>query len=147
MLLLHHAASFAAYSLMRKDGHRNLSRRERQIMDILYQRGRATGAEIHQALPDAPTYSAVRAKLRVLEEKGHVRHEEEALRYVYVPTMARDMARKSALRHMVSTFFAGSVEDTVAALLDLSAANLAPKDLDRISQMIEKARENDNDLD
>ncbi len=109
-------------------------------MDILYQRGRATGAEIHQALPDAPTYSAVRAKLRVLEEKGHVRHEEEALRYVYVPTVARDMARKSALRHMVSTFFAGSVEDTVAALLDLSASNLGTKDLERISQMIETAR-------
>ena len=117
-----------------------LSRRERQIMDILYQRGRATGAEIHQALPDAPTYSAVRAKLRVLEEKGHVRHEEEALRYVYLPTVARDMARKSALRHMVSTFFAGSVEETVAALLDLSAANLDAKDLERISRMIETAR-------
>src|ERR1017187_8704757 len=73
---------------MRKDGHRNLSRRERQIMDILYQRGRATGAEIHQALPDAPTYSAVRAKLRVLEEKGHVRHQEEELRYVYLPVVA-----------------------------------------------------------
>ena len=110
------------------------------MMDILYQRGRATAAEIHQALPDAPSYSAVRAKLRVLEEKGHVRHEEEALRYVYVPTMARDMARKSALRHMVSTFFAGSVEETVAALLDLSAANLAERDLERISQMIEAAR-------
>ena len=125
---------------MRKDGHRNLSRRERQIMDILYQRGRATGAEIHEALPDAPTYSAVRAKLRVLEEKGHVRHEEEALRYVYVPVVARDSARKSALRHIVSTFFEGSVEDTVAALLDLSSANLAKSDLDRISLMIEKAK-------
>ena len=109
-------------------------------MDILYQRGRATGAEIHAALPDAPTYSAVRAKLRVLEEKGHVRHEEEALRYVYLPVVARDSARKSALRHMVSTFFAGSVEDTVAALLDLSSANLASSDLERISKMIEQAR-------
>ena len=109
-------------------------------MDILYQRGRATGAEIHEALPDAPTYSAVRAKLRVLEEKGHVRHEEEALRYVYLPVVARESARKSALRHMVSTFFAGSVEDTVAALLDLSSANLKGSDLERISQMIEKAR-------
>jgi len=125
---------------MRKDGHRNLSRRERQIMDILYQRGRATAAEIHAALPDAPTYSAVRAKLRVLEEKGHVRHEEESLRYVYLPTVARDTARKSALRHMVSTFFAGSVEETVAALLDLSAANMDTKDLERISRMIETAR-------
>jgi predicted transcriptional regulator len=126
---------------MRKDGHRNLSRRERQIMDILYQRGRATAGEIHEALPDAPTYSAVRAKLRVLEEKGHVRHEEEALRYVYLPVVARESARKSALRHMVSTFFGGSVEDTVAALLDLSSANLTKSDLDRISRMIEKARE------
>ena len=125
---------------MRKDGHRNLSRRERQMMDILYQRGRATAAEIHQALPEPPSYSAVRAKLRVLEEKGHVRHEEEALRYVYLPTMARDTARRSALRHMVSTFFAGSVEETVAALLDISAADLSPKDLDRISNLIEQAR-------
>jgi BlaI family penicillinase repressor len=144
MLFLQHYAAFAASSktgrAMRKDGHRNLSRRERQIMDILYQRGRATGAEIHEALPDAPTYSAVRAKLRVLEEKGHVRHEEEALRYVYVPVVARDSARKSALRHIVSTFFQGSVEDTVAALLDLSSANLAKSDLDRISLMIEKAK-------
>jgi predicted transcriptional regulator len=78
---------------MRKDGHRNLSRRERQIMDILYQRGRASASEIHEALPEPPSYSAVRAKLRVLEEKGHVRHEEQALRYVYLPTLARDTAR------------------------------------------------------
>ena len=108
-------------------------------MDILYQRGRATGAEILGALPDAPTYSAVRAKLRVLEEKGHIRHEEEALRYVYLPVMARDTARKSALRHMVATFFAGSVEDTVAALLDLNAAKLEARDLERISRIIEGA--------
>src|SRR5450755_2661346 len=125
---------------MRKDGHRKLSRRERQIMDILYQRGRASGAEIHQALPDAPTYSAVRAKLRVLEEKGHVRHEEEALRYVYLPTVARDTARRSALRHMVSTFFEGSVEDAMAARLELSAARLKDEDLDRIAQLVEDAR-------
>src|SRR3954453_5538315 len=119
---------------MRKDGHRNLSRRERQMMDILYQKNRATAGEIHEALPDPPSYSAVRAKLRVLEEKGHVRHEEEALRYVYMPTVGLGRARKSALRHMVSTFFAGIVEDTVAALLDLSASNLGAKDLERISQ-------------
>jgi predicted transcriptional regulator len=128
---------------MRKDTHRNLSRRERQIMDILYQRGRASASEIHQALPDRPSYSAVRAKLRVLEEKGHVRHEEQALRYVYVPTLARDTARRSALRHVVSTFFEGSVEETVAALLDLSAANLSKQDLDRISNLIEVARRED----
>ena len=125
---------------MRKDGHRNLSRRERQIMDILYQRGRASASEIHQALPDAPTYSAVRAKLRVLEEKGHVRHEEEALRYVYLPTVARDSARRSALRHMVTTFFEGSVQEAVAALLDLSAARLSPEDLNRIARLVEDAR-------
>src|SRR6266498_819738 len=100
MLLLQQEAAFAPEKKA-KPAPPTLSRRERQIMDILYQRKRATAAEIHNALPDAPTYSAVRAKLRVLEEKGHIRHEEEALRYVYIPTVARDTARKSALRHMV----------------------------------------------
>src|SRR5262245_6075444 len=123
---------------MRKDGHRNLSRRERQIMDILYSRGRATASEILEALPDPPTYSAVRAKLRVLEEKGHVRHEEQSLRYVYLPVVARDAARKSAMRHLVSTFFGGSVEDAVAAMLDLSAANLSTEELDRIANLIQE---------
>jgi len=125
---------------MGQDGHRNFSRRERQIMDILYRRGRASAAEIHQALPDPPTYSAVRAKLRVLEEKGHVRHEAESLHYVYRPTMARENARRSALRHMVSTFFEGSVEQAVAALLDLSAPRLSPPDLERIAALIEQAK-------
>jgi predicted transcriptional regulator len=125
---------------MRKDGHRNLSRRERQMMDILYQRGRASASEIHAALPDPPSYSAVRAKLRVLEEKGHVRHEEESLHYVYLPTVARATARRSALRHMLSTFFEGSVEQAVAALLDLSVANLSEQDLERISSLIEEAK-------
>jgi BlaI family transcriptional regulator, penicillinase repressor len=129
---------------MRKDTHRNLSRRERQIMDILYQRGRASASEIHQGLPDAPTYSAVRAKLRVLEEKGHVRHEEEALHYVYLPTLPRETARRSALRHMVSTFFEGSAEEAIAALLDLSAADLSPKDLDRIQGIIDQAKKESN---
>jgi predicted transcriptional regulator len=126
---------------MRKDGHRNLSRRERQIMDILYRTGRASASEIHQALPDPPTYSAVRAKLRVLEEKGHVRHEEESLHYVYLPTVGRDTARRSALRHLLSTFFAGSVEQAVAAMLDLSAADLSPRELDRISELIKAAKQ------
>src|SRR5947199_1029613 len=125
---------------MKKDGHRNLSRRERQIMDILYQRGRATANEIMAALPDPPTYSAVRAKLRVLEEKGHVRHEEESLRYVYLPTVARETARRSALRHLVTTFFEGSVEQAVAALLDVSAANLDQHELDRIANLVEEAK-------
>jgi predicted transcriptional regulator len=125
---------------MRKDAHRNLSRRERQIMDILFQRGRASASEIHQALPDAPTYSAVRAKLRVLEEKGHVRHEEESLHYVYIPTVTRDSARRSALRHLVSTFFEGSAEDAIAALLDLSSADLNAADLDRIQSIVDQAK-------
>jgi len=126
--------------MTKKDTHRALSRRERQMMDILYQRGRASAAEIHQALPDPPTYSAVRAKLRVLEEKGHIRHEEESLHYVYLPTTPRETASRSALRHMVATFFEGSVEQTVAALLDLSSSNLAPADLERISRLIEEAK-------
>jgi len=125
---------------MPKDKHITLSRRERQMMDVLYARGRATAAEILAALPDPPTYSAVRAKLRVLEEKGHIRHEEEALRYVYLPTVPRDTARRSALRRIVSTFFDGSVEQAVAALLDLSAAELEPAELDRISQRIAEAK-------
>ncbi len=137
LLLLQHTA-------MRKEGHRNLSRRERQIMDILYRRGRASASEILEAMPDPPTYSAVRAKLRVLEEKGHVRHQEEALRYVYIPTVTRDAARRTALRHVLATFFEGSVEQAVAALLDLSAAGLSPRDLDRISGLIERARAESN---
>jgi predicted transcriptional regulator len=126
---------------MRKDGHRHLSRRERQIMDILYERSKASAGEIHQALPDPPSYSAVRAKLRVLEEKGHVRHQEEALRYVYLPTLPRETARRSALRHLVTTFFEGSVEQAVAALMDLSAARLSRQDLDRIQGIIDRAKE------
>jgi len=129
---------------MRKATHQNLSRRERQIMDILYQRNRATAAEIHRALPEAPTYSAVRAKLRVLEEKGHVRHEEESLRYVYLPTMPRETARRSALHHLISTFFEGSVEEAVAALLDLSVAKLGRSDLDRIQKIIDQAKKESN---
>jgi predicted transcriptional regulator len=109
-------------------------------MDILYRNSRATAAEIHRALPDPPSYSAVRAKLRVLEEKGHVRHEEEALRYVYVPTTPRETARQSALRHLISTFFEGSVERTVVTLLDLSAADLDAGSLDRIGKMIDQAK-------
>jgi predicted transcriptional regulator len=118
----------------------NLSRRERQIMDILYARERASGAEILAAMPDAPSYSALRAKLRVLEEKGYIKHEEESLRYVYRPVQPRDAARKGALRHMLTTFFGGSVEDAVAALLDLSSAKLSKDDLDRISRRIADAR-------
>jgi predicted transcriptional regulator len=89
---------------MKKTSHAALNRREREIMDILYREGRASAAKVHQALPDRPTYSAVRAKLRVMEEKGHIRHEQQALRYVYVPVVTRERARQSALRHLIETF-------------------------------------------
>src|SRR5262249_26091412 len=101
-----------------------LSRRERQIMDILYRRGRATAAEVLADLTGSPSYSTVRTQLRVLEEKGHVRHEEHGLRYVYAPAVPRRAARKSALRHLMDTFFDGSAEQVVAALLGGEASRL-----------------------
>lgn len=119
---------------------RQLSRRERQIMDILYRRGKASSAEVREAMEDAPSYSAVRAMLRVLEEKGHVRHQAEGLRYVFVPVVARDQAKKSAVRHLLNTFFNDSPEQIVAALLDVSSTRLTREELDRMAAMIEKAR-------
>jgi len=109
-------------------------------MDVLYRRGRATVSEVREQMPDAPSYSAVRAMLRVLEGKGHIRHEAEALRYVYLPTLPRERASHSALEHLLDTFFEGSTELAVAALLDGSATKLSPEELDRLSQLIEKAR-------
>ena len=117
-----------------------LSRRERQIMDILYRRGRATAAEVNQDLPGEPHYSTVRTQLRVLEEKGHVRHAEEGLRYVYMPAVPRRSARKSALKHLVDTFFDGSAEGAVAALLGGEGARLSDEELDRIADLIAKAK-------
>jgi BlaI family transcriptional regulator, penicillinase repressor len=117
-----------------------LSRRERQIMDVLHRMGQATAADIEAALPDAPSYSAVRAHLRTLEEKGHVRHEVEQLRYVYFPTVNPERARKSAVRHLVETFFGGSPADAVAALLDGKSAKLPKAELDRLAELIEEAR-------
>jgi predicted transcriptional regulator len=125
---------------MAKQPHRNLSRRERQIMDILYQRQQATAAEIHQLLPDRPTYSAVRAKLRVLEEKGHIRHEVQSARFIYRPVVPRDKAKESALRHLVSTFFDDSAEQAVVALLRLKPGGLTREKLDRLSTLIEEAK-------
>src|SRR5437588_3763533 len=101
-----------------------LSRRERQSMDILYQRGKSSAAEVREAMPDAPSYSAVRALLRVLEEKGHVRHQAEGLRYVYVPVVAREKAKRAAVKHVLDTFFKGAPEQIVAALLDVSSSSL-----------------------
>jgi BlaI family penicillinase repressor len=126
---------------MKKTQHQTLSRRERQIMDILYREGRATASEIHQALPDRPSYSAVRAKLRVLEEKGHVRHQEQALRYVYLPIVPHDKARQSALGHLLETFFDNSAEQAITALLNLKTSDLSREKLDRLSELIEKAKE------
>ena len=117
-----------------------LSRRERQIMDILYRRGRATAGEVMEQLPGDPSYSTVRTQLRVLEDKGHVRHEEEGLRYVYVPAVPRHAARKSALRHLVDTFFDGSAEQVVAAVLGGESARLTDEELNRIAAMVAKAR-------
>ena len=119
---------------------RALARRERQIMDILYRLGRATAGDVMAALSGHPNYSTVRTQLRVLEEKGHVRHEEEGLRYVYVPAVPRRAARKSALRHLVDTFFDGSVEQVVGALLGGEGARLSRNDLDRIAELVAKAR-------
>ena len=117
-----------------------LSRRERQIMDILYQRGKASASDVREAMEAAPGYSAVRAMLRVLEEKGHVKHQAEGLKYVYVPVVARDKAKRSAVKHVMETFFNGSAEQIVAALLDVSSTRLTREELDRMSLMIEAAR-------
>ena len=117
-----------------------LSRRERQIMDILYQRGKSSASEVLDAMPDPPGYSAVRAMLRVLEEKGHVRHQAEGLKYVYVPTVARDKAKRSAVKHLLDTFFKDAPEQVVAALLDVSSTRLTRAELDRMAEMIEKAK-------
>jgi predicted transcriptional regulator len=117
-----------------------LSRRERQIMDILYQRGKASVSEVREAMKDAPGYSAVRAMMGVLEEKGHARHQAEGLKYVYMPTVAREKAKRSAVKHLLDTFFAGEPDQIVAALLDVSATRLTREELDRMSEMIEEAK-------
>ena len=123
---------------MTKPAAHDLSRRERQIMDVIFQRGTATAAEVAEAIPDPPSYSAVRALLRILEEKGYLRHEQQGLRYVFIPTMRRDTARRSALKGVVKTFFNGSVENTVAALL--GQQKLSPEELDRLAELIARAR-------
>jgi len=120
--------------------HSVLTKRERQIMDVLYRLGRGTAGEILEALPGAPSYSTVRTQLRVLETKGHVRHDEHGLRYVYIPTVPRHSARKSALKHLVDTFFDGSTTKVVAALLGGEASRLTDDDLERIAELVENAR-------
>jgi len=125
---------------LRKQRLADLSRRERQIMDIVYREGRAAASDVLERMPDPPSYSAVRAMLRVLEQKGVLEHELEGLRYVYRPTLPKQSARKSALRNVVHTFFEGSIEKAVATLLDLSREDLRDEELERLSALIEQAR-------
>jgi predicted transcriptional regulator len=117
-----------------------LSRRERQIMDVLYERGRATAAEILAALPDPPSYSAIRALIKVLEDKGHVKHHEDGPRYVFTPSVPRSKARRNAVKHLLQTFFDDSAGEAVASLLGLSAGKLKPEELDKIEELIARAR-------
>lgn len=126
--------------MKRKPKPNTLSRRERQIMDTLYQLERATVGEVLLKLPDKPNYSTVRAQLRVLEEKGHVRHHEEGLRYVYIPCVPREVARRSALRHLVETFFEGSTEKAVAALLGGEVSRISSDELERLAALIARGR-------
>jgi len=125
---------------MKKNEHIDLSRRERQIMDTIYRKEKATAAEVMDSLPDAPSYSAVRALLRILEEKGHLKHEKVGPRYVYLPTVSLDRAKKTAMRHVLSTFFEGSVSQAVAALLDIQPRDLNEEELNRLESIISEAK-------
>src|SRR2546423_11045979 len=125
---------------MAHDDGIHLSRRERQIMDHLFRVGRATTADVLEGMPDPPSYSAVRAMLRTLEEKGHVRHEEEGRAYVYLPTAKRESARRTALSHLLRTFFDNSAEQAMAALLDLKGTEMSEAELDRVAELIEQAK-------
>src|ERR1700741_1485040 len=120
-----------------------LSRRERQMLDVIYALGRATAAEVTERLPDAPTYTTVRGLLRVLESKGHVRHEDDGGRYVYIPTLTKQRAAKTALKHVVQTFFDGSPSSAMAALLG-NARSLRKDEIDRLAELVENARRKEN---
>lgn len=121
-------------------GQKNLSRRERQIMDIVYELERASVAQVLERIPNPPSYSSVRALLRVLEEKGHLKHKQEGPRYIYFPTLSREEARRNALKHIMKTFFDNSTEDVVSALLNISEEKLSEMDYKRLSELIRKAR-------
>lgn len=118
----------------------DLSRRERQLMEIIFQRGKASASEVRDAMPDPPSYSAVRAMLRVLEEKGHLKHENDRLKYVYMPSVNPEKAKRWAVKNLVETFFRDAPEQVVAALLDVSSKRLSNEELDRMAEMIEKAK-------
>jgi predicted transcriptional regulator len=117
-----------------------LSRREREIMDVLYSAGSASAGEVHKRIPSPPSYSAVRATLRVLEQKGLIAHEHDGKRYIYRPTLNRNKARRSAVDHLLNTFFDGSTAGAVVALLETPGTDLTPEDLDRMAALIERAR-------
>ena len=120
--------------------HEQLSRRERQIMDAIYRTGKATAAQVMDEIPEPPSYSAVRAMLRILEEKGHLQHEKVGARYLYKPTVSQGRAKKTALHHVLATFFEGSVSQAMAALIDLSD-DLPEEELDRLSNLINDAKQ------
>jgi len=122
------------------DSQKNLSRRERQIMDIIYRKGQATAAEVMENLPDPPGYSAVRAMLKILEDKGHLRHKQQGPRYVFLPKVSREKAKRSAVKHLLQTFFDGSAASAVATLLDVSRSDLSNADLDRLNNLISQAK-------
>jgi predicted transcriptional regulator len=121
-------------------GQKNLSRRERQIMDVVYELQGATVNQVLERLPRPPSYSAVRALLRVLEQKGHLAHRQDGPRYIYVPTWPKEKAKRSALKHLLQTFFDGSTEEAVASLLDISEDSLSEEDYRRLLELVRKAR-------
>jgi predicted transcriptional regulator len=140
MLFLQHPATNAAGEGVDLTTHQHLTRRERQIMDVVYARGQVTVSEVLEEMPDAPTYSAVRAMMRKLEEKGHLVHDAQGARYVYAATMPREAARENALHRLVRTFFDGSPSKTVAALLDMEGEQLTTDELDDLARLIEDAK-------
>jgi BlaI family penicillinase repressor len=121
-------------------GQKNLSRRERQIMDIVYEQNEATVAQVLDLIPDPPSYSSIRALLRVLEEKGHLKHKQIGPRYIYFPTVSREAARQNALRHIKKTFFDNSTEEVMAALLDIAEDELSAQEYNRLTELIKKAQ-------
>jgi predicted transcriptional regulator len=127
--------------MSKKSSVNNLSRREQQIMDVIYRRGQATATEVMENLSDPPSYSAVRALLRILKEKGHLRHEQLGQKYIYLPTVEREQVKYSALRRVLQTFFGGSAEEAVATLLDISQEQLSDEELKRMEELIKQARQ------
>jgi len=125
---------------MEKKSPLNLSRRERQIMEILFRKKEGSVSDVLEEMPDAPGYSAVRAMLRMLEEKGHLKHKKEGKKFIFLPTAKKENVRKSAMQNLLSTFFDGSVEDAVASLLDMNSEKLTENDFERLSTLIDKAR-------